>query len=177
MLAPCSKTKTTKIRAARGAARSAVRGYFAEASKRSDLPNRNGSLSASVIKEANKAVKSNEFEGKSKQRGSYAKLYPEQQAAIGRYAFLHGNQPAIRHFSKQLDVIFSSARGVLANGCVLVGQPFEPVACACMRAVDHAKFKTTKIYSQGILVNYTKICTNENFPLYGATICELVNYH
>ena len=160
MLAPCSKIKTTKIRAARGAARSAVRGYFAEASKRSDLPNRNGSLSASVIKEANKA-------GKSKQRGSYTKLYPEQQAAIDRYAFLHGNQPAIRHFSKQLDVIFSSARGVLANGCVLVGQPFEPVACACMRAVDHAKFKTTKIYSQGILVNYTKICTNENFPLYG----------
>ena len=34
------------------------------------------------------------------------------------------------------------------------------------RVVDHAKFKTTKIYSQGILVNYTKICTNENFPLY-----------
>ena len=23
-------------------------------------------------------------------------------------------------------------------------------ACACVRAVDHAKFKTTKIYSQGI---------------------------
>ena len=37
------------------------------------------------------------------------------------------------------------------------------------RAVDHAKFKTAKIYSQDILVNYTKICTNENFPLYGNT--------
>ena len=43
----------------------------------------------------------------------------------------------------------------------------KPAACACAHAVDHAKFKTTKIYSQGILVDYTKICTNENFPLYG----------
>ena len=41
------------------------------------------------------------------------------------------------------------------------------IECTRARAVDHAKFKTTKIYSQGILVNYTKICTNENFPLYG----------
>ena len=39
-------------------------------------------------------------------------------------------------------------------------------ACACAHAVDHAKFKTKKIYSQVILVNYSKICTNENFPLY-----------
>jgi len=36
-----------------------------------------------------------------------------------------------------------------------------------VRAVNHAKFKTTKIYSQGILVDYSKICTNENFLLYG----------
>ena len=43
----------------------------------------------------------------------------------------------------------------------------KPAACACAHAVDHAKFKTTKIYSQGILVDYSKICTNENFPLYG----------
>ena len=61
-------------------------------------------------------------------------------------------------------MIFLSARGVLANGHVLIGHLFEP---ACIHAVDHAKFKTTTIYSQGILVNYTKICTNENFPLYG----------
>ena len=51
--------------------------YFAEASKRRDLPNPNGSLSASVspatIKEANEAVKSVTSEGKSKRRGSYAK--------------------------------------------------------------------------------------------------------
>ena len=43
-----------------------------------------------------------------------------------------------------------------------------PTFLACARAVDHAKFKTTKIYSQGISVNYSKICTNENFPLYGS---------
>ena len=69
--------------------------YFAEASKQSDLSNPNGSLSASVspavIKEANEAVKSVTSEGKSKRRGSYAKFSPEQQAAIGKYASLHGN--------------------------------------------------------------------------------------
>ena len=31
----------------------------------------------------------------------------------------------------------------------------------------HTKLKNTKIYSKGILVNHTKISTNENFPLYG----------
>ena len=71
--------------------------YFAEASKRSDLPNPNGSLvSPAAIKEANEAVKSVTSEGKSKRRGSYAKFSPEQQAAIGKYASLHGNQAAIR---------------------------------------------------------------------------------
>ena len=82
--------------------------YFPEASKRSDLPNPNGSLSASVspatIRAANEAVKSVTSEGKSKRRGSYAKLAPAKQAAIGKYASLHGNQAAIRHFSKQLEV-------------------------------------------------------------------------
>ena len=30
------------------------------------------------------------------------------------------------------------------------------------------KLKSTKIYSKGVLVNYTKISINENFPLYGS---------
>ena len=57
-----------------------------------------------MIKEANEAVKSVTSEGKSKPRGGYAKFSPEQQAAIGKYVSLHGNQVAIRHFSKQLEV-------------------------------------------------------------------------
>ena len=32
----------------------------------------------------------------------------------------------------------------------------------------HTKLKNTKIYSKGILVNHTKISTNEIFPLYGS---------
>ena len=39
-----------------------------------------------------------------------------------------------------------------------------------MRAISrskHTKLKNTKIYSKGVLVNHTKISTNENFPLYG----------
>ena len=43
-------------------------------------------------------------ERKSKRRGSYSKFSPEQQAAIGKYASLNGNQAAIQHFSKQLGV-------------------------------------------------------------------------
>ena len=34
----------------------------------------------------------------------YAKFTPKQQAAIGEYASLHGNQAAICHFSKKLGV-------------------------------------------------------------------------
>ena len=82
--------------------------YFAKASKQSQLPDPNGALSASVspavIKGANKAVMSESSEKKSKRRGSYAKFSPEQQAAIGKYASLNGNQVVIRHFSKQLEV-------------------------------------------------------------------------
>ena len=37
-------------------------------------------------------------------RGKYAKFTPEQQAAIGEYASLYGNQAAIHHFTKQLGV-------------------------------------------------------------------------
>ena len=53
------------------------------------------------------------------------------------------------------------ARGI-ANRHVLIGPPLN----VHTHAVACAKFKTTKIYSQGILVNYTKICTNENSPLH-----------
>ena len=81
--------------------------YFAKASKCNDLPDPSGPLSASIslaaIKEANEAVK-DVSKCKSKQRGSYAKFTPEQQAAIGKYASLHGNQAAVRHFTKQLEV-------------------------------------------------------------------------
>ena len=41
----------------------------------------------------------------------------------------------------------------------------------CMRAISrskHTKLKNTKIYSKGVLVNHTKISTNENIPLYGS---------
>lgn len=79
--------------------------YFAKSSK---LPDPNGELSASVsptaIKEANKAVRSVTCEKKSKRRGSYSKISPEQQAAIGKYASLNGNKVVVRHFNKQLGV-------------------------------------------------------------------------
>ena len=47
-----------------------------------------------------------------------------------------------------------------------------------MRAISsrkHTKLKNTKIYSKGVLVNHTKISTNENIPLY--SICVSVYEH
>ena len=48
--------------------------------------------------------------------------------------------------------------------------------CKCyqlrMHAISrskHTKLKNTKIYSKGVLVNHTKISTNENFPLYSTS--------
>ena len=137
--------------------------YFAEASKQSVLPNPNGSLSASVsptaIKEANEAVKTRE---RASRKG--VRLSSNLSSCCNQQVCL-STQAAIRHFSKQLDVIFSPSRGMSVSYSAN-HMAIEPAACTCTLA-DHAKFKTTKIYSQGILVNYIKICTNENFPLYG----------
>ena len=78
------------------------------------------------------------------------------------------------HLWSNLVVIFSSACGILTNGHVLIGRPLNvhahPAACACVHAVDHVKFVTMKICSQGILVNYAKIYTSENFLLYSSAI-------
>ena len=75
----------------------------------SSLPDPGGQLSAvmspDVIEEANEAVEKATTSGrKGKRRGSYAKFTPDKQAAIGKYAAMHGNQAAIRHFSKDLEV-------------------------------------------------------------------------
>ena len=78
------------------------------------------------------------------------------------------------HLWSNLVVILSSTCGILTNGHVLIGRPLNvhvhPAACACVHTVDHVKFETTKIYSQGILVNYAKIYTSKNFLLYSSAI-------
>ncbi len=106
------------------------------------LPDTSGplpaSLSPAAIKDANEAVRS--ATRVTKPRGKYAKFTPEQQAAIGEYASLHGNQAAIRHVSKQLG------------------------------EAAHPKLKNPKFYSKGNSVIYAKICTYQNFPLYGAFV-------
>ena len=64
------------------------------------------SLSPTVIKDANTAVKQCidlHSQATAKPRGTYAKFTPENQAAIAKYAFLHGNKAAICHFSKNLE--------------------------------------------------------------------------
>ncbi len=110
------------------------------------LPDTSGPLSASLspaaIKDVNEAVRSPTRV--TKPRGKYAIFTPEQQAVIGEYASLHGNQVAIRRVSKQLG---------------------EAV---------HAKFKNTKFYSKGNSVIYVKICTYQHFLLYSNTCTLIV---
>lgn len=74
--------------------------------KKDNLPNPNGPLSSSIspatIKKGNEAVKS--VMNRQRKRGNYAKFSSEQQAQIGEYASLNGNQAAVRHFSMKLGV-------------------------------------------------------------------------
>ena len=78
--------------------------YFASVDS---LPSPRGplsrTLSPATISDVNKAVMDASKTQRSKPRGKYAKLTPEQQAEIGKYASMHGNAAAIRHFSKELD--------------------------------------------------------------------------
>ena len=74
-----------------------------------EVPSPNGplsrSLSPATIKDANAAVKrcaDRSYQAAAKPRGTYVKFTPETQAAIAKYAFLHGNKAAIRHFAKEL---------------------------------------------------------------------------
>ena len=43
--------------------------------------------------------------------------------------------------------------------------------CIVRMRSDRAKIKTTKISSKGLISNSAKICTSENFPLYGTSHC------
>ena len=84
MLAPPSKRKTANILTGRAAAQNAVRGYFAEASKRSGLSNLlSASASPTALKESNEAVKS---VTSSRERASR-----EEVTLNSKYASLHGN--------------------------------------------------------------------------------------
>ena len=72
------------------------------------------SISRSAIKDANKAVRS--VTHATTPREGYAKFTPEQQAAIGEYASLQGNQAAIRHFTEQLGVELKVSSGQTWKG-------------------------------------------------------------
>ena len=60
-------------------------------------------LSPATISDVNKAVMDASKTQRSKLREMYAKLTPEQQAKLGKYASMHGNAVALHRFSKELD--------------------------------------------------------------------------
>ena len=65
------------------------------------------SLSPATIKDANAAVKQcadRSYQAAAKPRGTYVKFTPETQAAIAKYAFLHGNKAAIHHNTNNEEV-------------------------------------------------------------------------
>ena len=59
-------------------------------------------LTPATVKDTNMAIKSCAGSSAVKPRGMYAKFTPKEQAAIAKYALLHGNKAAIRRFLKQL---------------------------------------------------------------------------
>ena len=69
-------------------------------------PNLCGPLSSTLtpatVKDANTAIKSCAGSSAAKPMGTYAKFTPNEQAAIAKYASLHGNKAVIRRFSKGL---------------------------------------------------------------------------
>ena len=79
--------------------------YFASVDS---LPSPRGPLACALtpatISDVNKAVMDSSKAQRSKPRGKYSKLTPEQQAQIGKYASMHGNAAALRRFSKELDI-------------------------------------------------------------------------
>ena len=107
------------------------------------------SISPAVIKDANEAVRS---ATRSKSRGKYAKLIPEQQAVIGKYASLYGNQAAIHHFFKKL------------------GVEIKVTLVHVHTKIKIRKFLYCHLYENFFIAIYTKICTSQNFPLYSTSI-------
>ena len=65
-----------------------------------EVPSPNGPLSRSfspaTINAAVKPCADCSYQAAAKPRGTYVKFTPETQAAIAKYAFLHGNKAAIR---------------------------------------------------------------------------------
>ena len=76
--------------------------YFASVDS---LPSPRGPLSCALTPATiSDAVMDSSKAQRSKPRGKYSKLTPEQQAQIGKYASMHGNAAALRRFSKELDI-------------------------------------------------------------------------
>ena len=71
---------------------------------------------------------------------------------------------------------------LLSRKPVMLALPYTAQKCERyqlhMRAISRSKHtklkKNTKIYSKGVLVNHTKISTNENFPLYSTWYTSLL---
>ena len=68
----------------------------------------------------------------------------------------------------------SISPATIKEASVAIALPYTARKCENyqlrMRTISsrrHTKLKNTKFYSKGVLVNHTKISTNENFPLYG----------
>ena len=81
--------------------------YFQPAA--TSLPDPNGPISQvvdpSTVRRCNESVKEITNTAKpSKSRGNYTKMSPEQQAEIAQYAAQHGNNAAVKYFSKKLGI-------------------------------------------------------------------------
>ena len=143
------------------------------------LPNPSGPLSAhvspAVIKEANEAVR-NASQASSKPRGKYAKFTPEQKASIGKYASLHGNLMAIRHYLKQSGVNRKFTSGQTSEVKDLSYSVVKLGGVTLSTLMHTYKNKNKKIISTGLMAIYTKLCTFQNLMLCGIVPVHFMKY-
>ena len=118
-----------------------------------------------------------------------------QPAEIGEYASMHGNAAGLRHFSKvtSMATLFHGARSQLFTYHLCDGLQSGRSTCNCIRtdvctymailmrgrgrhvsvvsiAEFVAKIRTVKISSGASGGIFAKVCTSENFLLYGTVI-------
>ena len=95
----------------------------------------------------------------------------EWQAAISKYVFMHSNQAAIWHFSKQLEVELKVDSSDLKNEAPVMLYAEVNGCDLASHCCQLLHMYSLEIYSKSVLVNHTNISTNEISQF---TVCYLI---
>ena len=116
------------------------------------------SLSPATIKDANVAVKQCADRAATKPRGPY----------VSYHGLDCDDHPYLALLSISIEHESTSGRVKWAMGCGLKRHGDPAIACAYAHAKETFENLNFEILFQGGFPIFAKICTNENFPLYGS---------